>query len=300
MTMKGKPTGLLVPLTTPFDSATGDIAPVGLRDNARAVLSAGASGIVAAGSTGEASLLSEGEYRQVVAWLRDVVPDELWLLAGAGRESTRATLAACRAAAEEGADAVLVRAPSYYGPVITTASLTEHFRRIADQSPIPVVLYNFPRYTHVPIPVELVRALAKHENVWGAKDSAGDLKNFAAFREAATDWSLFIGPGALYYPALELGAVGAIAAVGCFAPRKTVEIGRRFVVGDRSAAGAVQEVVAPLHKAIVGELGIPGIKAAMDAVGLVGGRPRSPIPSLGAKGIERVHRLLEEAKLVDF
>ena len=297
--MKGKPTGLLIPITTPFDTATGDVAPVALRDNARAVLSAGASGIVAAGSTGEASLLSEEEFRQVVAWLRDVVPDDLWLLAGAGRESTRATVAACHTAADEGADGVLVRAPSYYGPVFTTASLTEHFRRIADQSPIPLVLYNFPRYTHVPLPVELVAALANHENVWGAKDSAGGLKNFVAFREAAPDWSLFIGPGALYYSALELGAAGAIAAVGCFATRQTVEIGQRFEAGDRTAAGAVQEVVAPLHKTIVGELGIPGIKAAMDMVGLVGGRPRRPIPEIDDKGRERVERLLKEAKLVD-
>jgi 4-hydroxy-2-oxoglutarate aldolase len=254
---------------------------------------------VGAGSTGEASLLSEGEFRQVVAWLRDVVPDDLWLLAGAGRESTRATIAACHASAEEGADAALVRAPSYYGPVFTPASLIDHFAKIADQSPIPLVLYNFPRYTHVPLPVELVAALAKHENVWGAKDSAGDLKNFVAFREAAPGWSLFIGPGALYYAALELGAAGAIAAVGCFATRMTVEVGQRFDAGDRAGAGAVQEVIAPLHKTIVGELGIPGIKAAMDAVGLVGGAPRAPIPPLGEKAIERVRLLLQEAKLVD-
>jgi 4-hydroxy-2-oxoglutarate aldolase len=298
--MKQKPAGLLVAITTPFDSATGDVAPVALRDNARAIISAGASGIVAAGSTGEASLLSEEEFRQVVGWLRDVVPDDLWLLAGAGRESTRATVAACRAAADEGADAALVRAPSYYGPVLTTASLTDHFRVVADQSPIPIVLYNFPRYTHVPLPVELIAALAKHENVWGAKDSAGDLKNFVAFREAAPDWAMLIGPGALYYAALELGAAGAIAAVGCFAAKQTAEIGRLYAAGDTAAAGVLQErVVAPLHKTIVGELGIPGIKAAMDAVGLVGGLPRAPIPTLDSKGVERVHDLLREAKLID-
>jgi 4-hydroxy-2-oxoglutarate aldolase len=297
--MKEKPTGLLVPLTTPFDDVTGDVAPVALRDNARAIISAGASGIVAAGSTGEASLLSEAEFRQVVAWLRDVVPDDLWLLAGAGRESTRATVAACRSAAEEGADAALVRVPSYYAPVITTASLTDHFHTVADRSPIPIVLYNFPRYSHLPIPVELVAALANHENVWGAKDSAGDLKNFVAFREAAPNWAMLIGPGALYYAALELGAAGAIAAVGCFAARQTAEIGRQFAAGDTAAAGALQEVVVPLHKTIVGELGIPGIKVAMDAVGLVGGPARAPIPSLGGKGVERVRGLLREAKLLN-
>lgn len=298
MPMKGKPTGLLIPITTPFDSATGNVAPVALRDNARALLTAGASGLVAAGSTGEASLLSDEEFRRVVGWLRDVVPDDLWLVAGAGRESTRATITACKLAADEGADAVLVRCPSYYGPVLTTASLTEHFCRIADESPIPLILYNFPRYTHVPITEPVVADLAKHENVWGAKDSSGDLKIFVMFRETAPEWSMFIGPGALYYPALELGAAGAIAAVGCFAARHTVEIDQRFTSGDRAGAGAAQEVVAPLHKAIVGEMGIPAIKAAMDAVGLFGGRPRRPIPQLDAKGVGRVEQLLREAKLV--
>jgi 4-hydroxy-2-oxoglutarate aldolase len=297
--MKGKPTGLLVPITTPFDAATGDVAPVALRDNARTMITAGASGIVAAGSTGEASLLSEDEFRQVVRWLRDVVPDDRWLLAGAGRESTRATVVASRVAAEEGADGILVRVPSYYGPVITTASLIEHFQRVADESPIPLVLYNFPRYTHVPIPVDLVAALSKHENVWGAKDSAGDLKNFVAFREAAPEWSMLIGPGALYYAALELGATGAIAAVGNFAVRQTAAIGRLFEAGDRAAAGTLQEAVAPLHKVIVGELGIPAIKVAMDAVGLVGGPPRLPIPSLAERDVDRVLALLREAELVD-
>lgn len=289
----------MVPITTPFDPVTGDVAPVPLRDNARVVLQKGAAGIVAAGSTGEASLLSDAEFVQVVEWLRDVVPDDAWLIAGAGRESTRATIAACHAAAEAGADGVLIRAPSYYGPVLTTASLTEHFRQVADRSPIPLILYNFPRYTHVPIELPVIAALARHENVWGAKDSSGDLKNFAAFREAAPDWSMFIGPGASYYAALELGAAGAIAAVACFATEQTVGIGQAFNAGDTAGAGRQQEVVAPLHKTIVGELGVPAIKVAMDMVGLEGGPPRLPIPPLDGKGTARVRQLLKEAGLVD-
>jgi 4-hydroxy-2-oxoglutarate aldolase len=293
-----RPEGLLVPITTPFDAATGDVAPVLLRENARTMLDLGAAGIVAAGSTGEASMLSEAEFGSVVEWLRDIVPDERWLIAGAGRESTRASVAACDVAAERGADGVLVRAPSYYGPVFTEASLIDHFRAIADQSPIPVILYNFPRYTHVPLTPQLVAALARHENIWGAKDSAGDLKNFVAFREAAPDWAMFIGPGALYYPALELGAAGAIAAVACFATALTAEIGTAFFAGDAARAGAVQEIVAPLHRTVVGELGVPGIKAAMDEVGLVGGAPRAPIPEIAEKERARVRALLTEAGLV--
>lgn len=292
-----RPRGLLVPVTTPFDPTSGNVAPVHLRDNVRGVLAAGAAGVVAAGSTGEASLLSDTEFRQVVAWIRDVVPDDRWLVAGTGRESTRGSIEACRIAGDAGADAALVRAPSYYGPVFTPGSLIEHFRAIADASPIPIILYNFPRYTHVPLTEQLVAALAKHENVWGAKDSSGDLKLFAAFRDAAPEWSLFVGPGALFYPALELGAAGAIAAVACFAAGPTVAVYDAFERGDRAASGAAQERVAPLHRVIVGELGVPGVKAAMDAVGLFGGPPRSPIPTLGDKERRRVADLLREAEL---
>ncbi len=296
--MTRRPEGLLVPVTTPFDTESGDVAPVHVRENARAILAGGASGMVAAGSTGEASLLSEQEFRQLVAWLRDIVTDEQWLIAGAGRESTRATIAACVVAAEEGADGVLLRAPTYYAPVFSPASLLEHFRRAADASPIPVLLYNFPSYTHVPLTAALVSALANHENIWGIKDSSSDLKNFVAYREAAPAWSLFMGPGALYYAGLEMGAAGAIAAVANFATAPTAEIGRAFRAGDRAAAGAAQERVAPLHCEIVAGLGVPGIKAAMDLIGLAGGAPRLPIAALPGRDRDRIATLLTQAGLL--
>lgn len=296
--MSERPRGLLVPLTTPFDPSTGDVAPVHLRDHARTMLASGAAGVVAAGSTGESSLLAEDEYRQVLEWLRDVVPEDRWLVAGAGRESTRATVAACRAAAEGGANAVLVRAPTYYAPVITPAGLLHHFREVADQSPVPVLLYNFPKYTHLALSEALVSGLASHQNVWGIKDSSGDLKNFAAYRDAAPNWTLFIGSGALYYAALELGAAGAIAAVACFVPDATVAIGTAFEAGDRAGAGAAQERVAPLHSDVVTRCGVPGVKLAMDIVGLPGGPVRPPLTGLGSKERDRITKLLRRADLL--
>ena len=296
--MSDRPNGLLVPITTPFDAATGDVAPITLRENARAVLAAGVVGIVAAGSTGEAAMLGEDEYRQVVGWLRDVVDDGQWLVAGAGRESTRGAIAACRAAAEEGADAVLVRPPSYYSSSITPHGLLSHFRRIADESPVPVLLYNIPKYTHLSLTDALLSGLHGHQNVWGVKDSSGDLKNFGAYRDAAPSWSMFMGSGALYYAALELGAAGAVAAVGCFAARPVAEIGEWFDLGDKQRAGAMQEVVAPLHSGIVSALGVPGVKAAMDAVGLGGGPLREPLQVLGDRDRGRVEKLLVTAGLM--
>ena len=293
--MNGRPSGLLVPITTPFDADTGDVAPVALRSNARALLEAGVAGIVAAGSTGEAALLGEQEYRQVIGWLRDVVPDDRWLLAGAGKESTGATIAACAIASDEGADAVLVRPPAYYGPSLPPQALVEHFRRVADESPLPVLLYNIPKYTHLTLPDALFTALAEHENIAGAKDSSGDLKLFAAYRAAAPKWALFVGSGSRYYAALELGAVGGVLAVACYAAPIAVRVGQAFADGDRAAAGAGQEVLTPLNKEVVERFGVPGVKAAMDAAGLVGGPVRPPLMDLPDADRTRIATLVTEA-----
>lgn len=287
--------GIFVPVTTPFDPVTGDVAPVALRENTRALLARGVAGIVAAGSTGEAALLDEGEYAQVIGWLRDVVPDARWLVAGAGRESTRATIAACRVAADGGADAVLVRPPGYYGSTLSVGALVEHFRRVADASPVPVLLYNIPKYTHVMLQEALIAALAAHEHVLGAKDSSGDLKNFAAYRAAAPDWAMLVGSGSHLYPALELGAAGGVLAVAHVAPALAGEIYDAFVAGDRVGAGAGQERLAPMNRTIVTELGVPGVKAALDLVGLIGGPVRPPLRDLDGAQRDRIAQVLAGA-----
>ncbi len=287
--------GLLVPITTPFDPVTGAPAPVTLRANARTLLAAGAHGIVAGGSTGEAALLDEDEYGHVVEWLRDVVPEDRLLVAGAGRESTRATIAACQVAGDLGADAVLVRAPAYYGASLSSAALADHFRHVADASPVPVLLYNIPKYTHVALSDQLLAALADHGNIAGAKDSSGDLRNFAAYRAAAPHWAMLMGSGSHWYAALELGAAGGILALGNFAAPLAVEVWRAFAAGDRPAAGAVQERLTPLNKGTVGERGVPGVKAAMDLVGLTGGPVRPPLLDLASGERDAVAALLRDA-----
>jgi len=293
--MNRRPEGVFVAITTPFDESTGEVAPIALRNNARTLLDNGVNGILAAGSTGEAALLSDEEYRSVLSWLRDVVPEDRWLLAGAGRESTRATVLACQTATDEGADAVLVRPPAYYGPTLSAAALVEHFRRIADESPLPVLIYNIPKYTHVALADQILAALGDHPNVIGAKDSSGDLKNFAAYRTAVPRWALFVGSGALLYAALEMGAVGGVLAAACFAAPLALRIAHAFERKDRVAAGAAQETLTPINKEIVSSLGVPGIKAAMDIVGLVGGAVRRPLQDLGSRERQRLAELLRTA-----
>jgi dihydrodipicolinate synthase/N-acetylneuraminate lyase len=289
--------GVIAPLTTPFDFETGDVAPVALRQMARDLLGRGLHGVVVAGTTGEGPLLDEDEKLRLVEWLREVVPEDRWLIAGTGGESTRAAVRLSERAAAAGADAVLVRPPSYFGPVLSPAALAEYYVRIADQSPVPVIVYNIPKYTHVMLHDSVLRALADHEQVIGFKDSSGDLKVLANYRAAAPRFKALVGSGAQFYPALELGADGGVLAVACFAADRCLALYRAFRADERRAAGAEQERLTPLAREIVGELGVPGVKAALDLVGLPGGPPRAPLAPLDARQRARIADLLAAAGL---
>jgi len=284
--------GVLAPLTTPFDSATGDLAPVHLRRNVASLVEQGLDGFVVAGSTGEAALLDPDEQRRLVAWVREVLPDGGWLVAGTGAESTRAAVRLTRAAAEEGADAVLVRPPGYFAAATSPASLADYYRAVADASSVPVLVYNIPKYTHLPLEAGLLRQLAAHPNIVGVKDSAADAKNLAAYRDAVPDWSVLVGSASLFYAALEMGCDGGVLGAACFAGRLCTDLQAAYRAGDRARAGRLQERLAPLDKEIVGKLGPAGVKAAMDAVGLYGGPCRAPLAPVPRAVRERVAQLV--------
>ena len=284
--------GVFAPLTTPFDAATGDIAPLQFRQNISRLLAEGVSGVVVSGTTGEAPLLDAEEQQRLVAAAREALSDGAWLIAGTGAESTRQTIAATKAAAVAGADAVLVRPPAYFSAGATPASLVTHFRAVADVSPVPVLMYNIPKYTHLPLAPALLQQLVGHERIVGVKDSSGDLKNLAAYREAAPKWTVLAGSASLLYAALELGCQGGVIGVACFAPSLCVQLVREFEQGHRGAAGRIQERVTPLDKEIVGKLGPAGVKAAMDAVGLYGGPTRPPLAPVTPADRERITALV--------
>jgi len=189
--VSGRPfTGVLAPVTTPFDAATGDVAPEHLRHNVVRLLEAGLDGVVVTGSTGESALLDPDEQRRIVGWVRPVVPEGRWLVAGTGAESTRQAVALTRAAAAEGADAVLVRPPAYFANATSPATLAAYYRAVADASPVPLLVYNIPKYTHLALAAGLLEQLATHPNIRGVKDSSGDVNNLAAYRAALQDFCL--------------------------------------------------------------------------------------------------------------
>jgi 4-hydroxy-2-oxoglutarate aldolase len=249
-------------------------------------------GVLVSGSTGEAPLLDPVEQGHLVGLAREQLRDGKWLIAGTGAESTRQTIALSKSAAAAGADAVLVRPPSYFSAAATPEALAIHFRAVADASPVPVLIYNIPKYTHLSLAPALLQQLTSHERIIGVKDSSGDPKNLAAYRAAVPQWSVLAGSASLLFTALELGCQGGVVGVACYAPSLCVQLVREFEQGHRAAAGQLQERIAPLDKEIVGKLGPAGVKAAMDAVGLYGGPVRPPLAPLSTADRERVSALV--------
>jgi 4-hydroxy-2-oxoglutarate aldolase len=274
--------GVFAPATTPFDPVTGDVDVVSLRANVRRWLAEPLRGIVLFGSTGEGVLLDEEEKARLTAATRDLVDADRLLLCGTGAESTRATIRQTKAVAEAGADAVLVQPPSFYKPLMTPAALRDHYLAVAEASPVPVILYQVPpRFSGVDLEPGLVAEVARHPNVIGLKDSSGDQRVLGALIDGCRgSCDVLAGSGAILYAALEMGAVGGILAVALLLPRECAELCIAYQAEHFGEAGRLQERIGPLHKAVVGEMGIPGIKAALDSIGMHGGAPRPPIQPL--------------------
>ena len=290
--------GVLGPVVTNFQPRTGDLDIEAFGRNIKSHLSAGMSGVVVCGSTGEAALLTEEERLELLEAARREVSGGKLLLMGTGAESTRLTVLRCREAQTVGADAVLVVAPHYYAGAMTADALRGHYRKVADESPLPVLLYNIPKYMHFKLAPELVAELAQHPNVVGIKDSSGDLALLASYLESQSDsFTVLTGNGATLHEALLAGARGGILAVALFAAVQSVGVYEAHLRGDRVAAAGLQSRIKPSATGVVGELGVPGVKAAMDIVGLSGGPVRAPLLTLDAMARARVSSLLHALRV---
>ncbi|HEV8362356.1 MAG TPA: dihydrodipicolinate synthase family protein [Gemmatimonadaceae bacterium] len=287
--------GVFGPVTTPF-AANGDADLAAFSQNLKAHIGAGLDGVVVNGSTGEAALLDEGERDRCLEAARAAIGSDKLLIAGTGAESARLTIDRCRRAASAGADAVLVVAPHYYGDKMNAQALKAHYERVADESPLPVLLYNIPKYMHFRLEPDLVQQLAGHDNIAGMKDSAGDVECLGLYVQTQGEtFSVLTGHGGTWQQAIALGVRGGILAVALFAVELTLAVRDAMQQGKANEAVELQSRLTPLALQIVGKMGVAGVKAAMDAVGLRGGLTRLPLLPLGAIEAERVRQLLSDA-----
>src|ERR1022692_392346 len=167
--------GIFPPITTPF-YPDGNIYFKKLEANVERYSKTPVAGIVALGSTGEAILLSDQERRDVLKSTREAAAPNKVLIAGTGVESAVETLHLTEYAAELGYDVAMVRTPHYYKKQMQPANILAFYRTVADRSPLPVIIYNFPQATGYDIPAELVTELAEHPNLIGIKESSGSVE----------------------------------------------------------------------------------------------------------------------------
>lgn len=269
--------GVFAALTTPF-AQDGSVSLADLKHNVHRYNQTDLAGYVAVGSTGESVLLTRAEMDGILVTVKEAAAKGKKLLAGTGAESTAETIERTKRAAELGYDAALVKTPYYYKPAYKPEVLLAHFRRVADESPIPVMLYSIPQYTGVTLAAADVAALAEHPNIIGIKDSSGNVLGIGDIIGATPpQFQVLVGSAATVYPSLAIGARGAILALACALPEKCVALFELFRQGQHEKARELQFILGRASKLIVSELSIAGVKHAMDHRGYRGGVPRLPL-----------------------
>lgn len=337
--------GIFPPITTPF-YPDGKVYFRKLEANVERYSKTPVAGLVVLGSTGEAILLSDDEQREVLRSAREAAAPEKVLIAGTGSESAIETLRLTEHAATLGYDVAMVRTPHYYKAQMKPENMLAFYRTVADRSPLPVIIYNFPQATGYDIPAEVVIALAEHPNLIGIKESGGDINKVKAMvvdtrhvqrtvavtevfeavtgrmksAPAATNvvpasslapvavapppaglktrtkdvgFQVMVGSAHLLQSMLNVGAVGAILAFADCAPTACFEIYTAWRDNDVDLAREKQERIARASLRVVGELGVPGLKYALDFNGYYGGPPRLPLLPPTAEVKAEIEKLME-------
>jgi 4-hydroxy-2-oxoglutarate aldolase len=284
--------GIFVPITTPFDYS-GNLYAAKVQHNVEQWNRTTLAGYVVCGSSGESVMLTAAE--KVELWemvARHAAPDKL-LIAGAGAESVRETVCLANRAAELGYRAVLVLTPHYYKNLLGRADAQMlYYRAVADQTRVPVIIYNFPQSTGVDIPAEAVARLSGHPNIVGIKESSGNMeKVLQVLREAEPGFQVLAGSAPTLWQSLTMGATGAILAFANAAPYAAIAIWEAYRTREEEAGRDWQDRIAHAAGLVTSKYGVPGLKHAMDLNGYYGGPPRLPlsIPTVDAK------REIEEA-----
>src|SRR5688572_685129 len=286
---QGKPfTGIFTPITTPF-TTDDTVDEAALRRNVDRWMATPLTGLVVLGSNGEAAQLDDAEADRVVELVRERVPPDRPLIAGTGRESTKATIGATARAAAAGVDAVLVRTPSFFKAQMSAEIFVRHYTAVADASPVPVLLYNVTMFTGVTLQVEAVERLSAHPNIVGMKESGSDISYITELVTRTPDeFTVLAGSATTYFHALCSGCDGGILALAALLPDACARM-LALVRDDRLAeARALQHWITPLARSVGGTYGVAGLKAALDLTGFTGGAPRPPLLPAPPHAVETI------------
>jgi 4-hydroxy-2-oxoglutarate aldolase len=286
-----KLSGVFAPVTTPFNNDEVDLKA--LQGNLQKLRTTTLTGFLALGSNGEFLTLSEREERQVMEVFAAEKGDKV-VMVGAGCESSYHTLRKIRGVAELGFPFASVLTPRYFAKQLNDATMEEFYLRLAEGSPIPIVLYNAPEYTGgVSISPSSLQRIASHQNVAGIKDSSKVGPGvFLSLLENREDFAVLAGSANFFYPSLHLGAAGGVLSLGNFLPEECCRLYRYFQEGAFDEALRLHDRLVRINRAVSGSFGVAGVKGAMDLLGYNGGFPRRPLQGLTAADLEKIKKAI--------
>ncbi len=289
--------GIFPPIATPFDR-DGEIYKAKLRHNLEKWNLTGLSGYVVCGSTGESVLLTPEEKMKLYEWTGEYAASGKLLIAGTGMESVRETVDLTNRAAALGYKAAMVRTPHYYKNLCSKAETQKlYFQAVADQSKIPIMIYNWPQATGVDIQSEVVAELSQHPNLIAIKESSGNLeKVMRMIREVKMGFQVLVGSAPTLWPSLAVGAAGAVLAFANAAPHATVTIWEAHRSRDTETAREWQAAIGHAAHLVTTKYGIPGLKYAMELTGYYGGPPRLPLMPASAEARMEIEAAFKDLK----
>ncbi len=289
--------GIFPPITTPFEDDR--ISFNRLAQNLKKLNEFELSGYVVLGSNGENVMLSEAEKCQVIETAVKYVPKEKTIIIGAGEESTAGTIDFIKKAGRAGGDAILLIAPHYYKSQMKPEVLERYYLSVAEKSPLPVLIYNVPKFTGLETAPDTVAKLAGHPNIIGMKESSGNITyQQIILGMALQDFQLLTGTANTLLPSLLMGAAGGVLALANIAPEVCLRVYKAVTEKRPAEVRELQLRMIRLNRLTTGIYGIGGLKFAMDELGLFGGRPRSPLPEVPAEGKREIVKELKQLKLI--
>jgi 4-hydroxy-2-oxoglutarate aldolase len=278
--------GIFPPIPTPFDEQER-VDLDRLSENLARWELEPLDGYVVGGSNGEFVSLSQDERLQVVRHVCAQADTDKLIIAGSGVHSTRETILQTEAMAKLGAQAALVVTPGYYKGRMDEQALIAHYTRVADHSPVPIILYNVPANTGINMDADTIVPLSEHANIVAE-----------ITQRAPKDFQVLAGSASFLLSALVVGAVGTISALANIAGRALSELMQAFEKGDLEQAKKIQQNLVLPNSAVTNRFGVAGLKFALDLVGYYGGLPRSPLQGLNDEQRSQVRQILIKAELL--
>ncbi|MGH3156592.1 MAG: 4-hydroxy-tetrahydrodipicolinate synthase [Streptosporangiaceae bacterium] len=234
-------------------------------------------GLVISGTTGESPTTSDAEKDRLLRTVIEAVGERARIVAGVGTNDTAHTIELARAAERAGAHGLLVVTPYYNKP--PQDGLYAHFTAVADATALPVLLYDIPGRTGVPIATTTLLRLAEHPRIVGVKDAKDDFAATSAVLMARPDLVYYCGTDMLNLPWLALGAVGFVSVVGHVVGDRLHEMIDAYAAGDAAGARAIHYELLPVYTGLFRNQGVIMTKAALRLLGLPGGPVRGPLAS---------------------